>query len=202
MKQVQRATLITLLALATLPSFAGDYINGDSYTMWAVIFNAPENCSGGVCNMEDVINPGPAETALFYMGGTRVPPNGAFVLGGAVPENSSYGSEPFPTTMLYDSQTAEVHLVLRSHGKYLPGVADTQVTTALGGCVTQDCEDVQFAVFLPGEADANGEQRATVARFADGTTVPLAWATLYRDADGIRAAFHTNIKSTGDICGQ
>jgi len=37
------------IALAT-----NDLVPGEMYTVWWVIFNAPENCSGGVCDADDV----------------------------------------------------------------------------------------------------------------------------------------------------
>ncbi|ANM30746.1 hypothetical protein ABI59_15915 [Acidobacteria bacterium Mor1] len=167
---------------------------GDAYTLWAVIFNAPDKCSDGVCNEDDVfVNPVAPETAVVYLSGLRVPASGVISLGGSYAVGQTYGALPFPATTIYDTETAEIHLVLRSHGKFLPAVADAQITTFGEGCVTQECQDMQFAVFQPGLQDENGEQQSAVLRFADFGAVPLAWATLYREEEGFRVAIHTDL---------
>ena len=167
---------------------------GEAYTLWAVIFNAPEKCSDGVCDEDDVfVDPVTPETAVVYLSGLRVPASGVISIGGSYAVGQTYGALPFPATTIYDVEAAEIHLVLRSHGGFLPAVADEQITTFGEGCVTQDCQDMQFAVFQPGMQDENGEQQSPVLRFADLGSVPLAWATLFREEDGFRVAIHTDL---------
>ena len=131
------------------------------------------------------------------MGGLRVPASGAAVGAGSFAEGQTYGALPFPSTTLEDADAAEVHVVLRTHGRYIPGIADEQITSFEGGCTMQDCADLQFAIFPPG---GGAVQRAAVYRFADGQPVPLAWAALYRDEGGIRAAIHTDMRADLPIC--
>jgi hypothetical protein len=50
---------------------------------------------------------------------------------------------------LTDAASAEIHLVVRSHGSAAlddPAMLEAQTSTFMGGCETLGCEDVQFAV--------------------------------------------------------
>ena len=184
------------LVLTALPAAAGD-TTGDAVTLWGVYFNNPGACSDGMCGEDDIFgDPGPPMTAVVMLGGQRIQSNGRASYGASYGEGSTIGSLPLPTRTLVDAQSAEIHLVLRTHGKYLPELADEQVTTFGGGCDVQTCEDIQFAIFRPQDADANGHQTSEVRRFSDGAAVPGAWATLWREADGIRVALHTRLGPT------
>lgn len=196
---MRKVTFLTLiLALASTATLADNASDGGAFTMWAVIFNAPENCSDGICDGDDVeVNPGPPRTAVVYLAGMRVPASGATVVGGDFAEGQTYGALPFPSTTLEDVDRAEIHLILRSHGRYMPVAADAQITTFDGGCAMQDCTDLQFAVFAPGEGSV---QQVPVQRFADERAVPLAWATLYREEGGFRAAVHTDMRPERPTC--
>lgn len=180
-----------VLVLATLPALAED-ATGDAVTLWGVYFNNPGACSDGVCGEDDIfVDPVSPRTAVIFLAGQRIQSNGRASYGASYGEGSTVGALPLPTRTLEDSQNAEIHLVLRTHGKYLPALADEQITTFGGGCDVQACEDVQFAVFRPQDADANGRQTSPVRRFADGAQVSGAHATLWREADGIRVALET-----------
>ena len=179
------------LALLTLPATA----QTDSVTLWGVFFNNPGACSDGVCGEDDIfVDPVPPRTAVVFLSGQRVPANGVASFGGGFGEGSTLGALPLPVTTLEDAQHAEIHLVVRTHGDFLPGIADDQITSFGGGCDVQECGDIQFAIFRPEDADANGRQTTVVRRFSDGAAVTGAWATLIREADGIRAALHTDIE--------
>ncbi|MFQ5615955.1 MAG: hypothetical protein ACE5GO_05790 [Anaerolineales bacterium] len=64
---------------------------------------------------------------------------------------------------LLDALKAEIHLVVRSHGPAIPGQTEDQITTFGGGCneatgggdgaVGFACEDLQFGIHLPPQAD-------------------------------------------------
>ena len=186
--------ILLVLGLAAVPAAAEDN-TGDAVTLWGVYFNNPGACSDGACGEDDIfVDPVPPMTAVAFLGGQRIQSNGRASYGASFGEGSTVGALPFPTTTLVDAQAAEIHLVLRSHGKYLPELADEQLTTFGGGCDVQECADIQFAVFRPGDADADGRQTTEVRHFADGTVVAGARATLWREADGIRVALHTRTR--------
>jgi len=56
---------------------------------------------------------------------------------------------------LLNSFTAEVHLIIRSHSKAIPGLLHTQLNSPWGGCPEgfpkDPCRDVQLAIFSPPE---------------------------------------------------
>ena len=203
MKSIKSVIVGTALLLTLVAPLSLAQSLGDSYTLWGIVFNEPQNCSDGICDEDDVkVNPVPPKTAVFYLGGLRVPPNGLAALGAYLAEDSSYGAmAPFPGQMLESSDDAEIHLVLKTHGGYVPGVADDQLTTFGEACTTRDCEDIQFAVFPPGGAGSDGVQHSNVYRFADFSSVPYAWATVFREEGGVRVAIHTNLKEESTTCG-
>ena len=163
-------------------------------TLWGVLFNEPQNCSDGVCGEDDLfVDPLPPRTSVVFLSGQRVPANGRLAYGASYGEGSTVGALPLPTLGLEDADAAEVHLILRTHGRYIPGLADEQITSFDGGCDVQTCEDLQFAVFRPADADPNGVQTTTVQRFSDGSSIHGAWATIWREADGIRVAIHSRL---------
>jgi len=57
--------------------------------------------------------------------------------------------------------SAEVHIVLRSHGPAIPGIIDEQISTFEGGCIiffdpfteipddVGECGDIEFAIHPP-----------------------------------------------------
>ncbi len=49
---------------------------------------------------------------------------------------------------LIDSRTAEVHLLVRTHGEVLPMFMPAQINSVGGGCLVNVCDDVQAAVHL------------------------------------------------------
>lgn len=185
-------TLLTLaLCLAAAPAFAGQ--NETAVTMWGVFFNEPQNCTDGVCDEDDVfVDPVAPQTAVTYLAGTRIQANGGYSIGAAYEEGQTYGSLPFPANTVWDVDAAEIHLVIRSHGTFVPGVGDEQVTTFGEGCM-DECVDVQFAVFRPADAGPDGVQSVPVMRFADLRAVPGSWATITRDGNGFRVALHSRM---------
>lgn len=189
--------IAVVLSLTALPA-AAEEGTGDAVTLWGVFFNNPGACSDGVCGEDDVFgDPGPPQTAVVFLSGQRISSNGRASYGASYGEGSTVGALPLPTNSLIDAQSAEIHLVLRTHGRYLPELADEQITTFGGGCDVQTCEDVQGAVFRPQDADASGRQTSKVVRFSDGAEISDAWATLWREADGIRVAIHTRYRGSG-----
>ena len=149
-----------------------DLVPGEAYTVWWVIFNAPENCKGGVCDADDlfvidaetngivmddfgqrVMDPAGLENAnisIQYATGGLVDAEGNGNFAAAVGVGDVPGVIAGPG--LVDPQTAEVHLIVRSHGPVLADAFDAQLTTFGGGCEPADappCQDVQFSMHLP-----------------------------------------------------
>lgn len=148
---------------------------GHAVTIWYVIFNAPDNCSGGECGEDDLfVDPAAggaggfnaaqidaARISIVYGGdGGVVNPGGRLALDGglaqAEPPTGSgqvvIGTEgalvPLsPVTGLEDAQTAEVHIVLQDHGLAHddPDLLAAQLSSFNGEC-NPACVDVQFAV--------------------------------------------------------
>ena len=125
------------------------------HTVWAFVWNNPENCAGEVCM------PGAGDTPESVMRG-----NGAIV--GA----SGKGNFGFRINMgdtsdvvggavragLTDPMGAEIHVTVADHGEIIPGeIADQLRNPGDSGC-GGPCPIVQGAAHLPGAPDANGMQ--------------------------------------------
>lgn len=122
-----------------------------AYTVWIVIFNKPENCTGP-CNGPDLGNPA-VEGSIVYGTGNMVGPDGLGNFYGSLKE----GSPPAGIQMnvpagladgLKNSEKAEIHLVVRTHGAVRSdGTAVTQLTTFESSCAPGVCSEPQAVVF-------------------------------------------------------
>ena len=144
-----------------------DAVAGHAYTVWWVIFNAPENCATTPCGEPDIFNPD-TQTDVTYAAGTIVGQNGLSVSGHRSVGDLSGSAMPFfndvlgldlPVVGLVDPEGAEVHLVTRSHGPKVPSEMPGQIQTYVGGCdnflqppdqaVNEgDCADTHFSIHL------------------------------------------------------
>ena len=138
-----------------------------AFTIWAVIFNRPEECltnpAGPVhCSATDLAAvPNPARASAFNVGafvtgfgnGTAnvsvhirsgAPPDGAFVLFG---EGGLNDNGVRPGLHAGNGFGAEVHLVIRTHGAILPGAITAQLSILNGGCLPNTCRNVDVATF-------------------------------------------------------
>lgn len=112
------------------------------------VFNEPTRCAlgAGLCRLEDVDDPAVDATVIDQRGGLVDEDGRLYVPVGPLLAEGDYlprvGSE-----VRLDS--AEIVLVLRSHGPELPDRLEEQMTTYEGGCDVNDCADVQFARLLP-----------------------------------------------------
>jgi len=121
---------------------------GSAVTIWLVIFNIPGECFEG-CDGTDLANPDVAGDVI-YGAGHVVGPNGTANFAAHLNEGDSGGSLfPQPSPGLIDAETAEIHIVVRSHGPFIPGMIPEQIHTVEGDCDPNVCEDVQFAIHLP-----------------------------------------------------
>ena len=129
----------------------------DAYTLWWVVFDAPENCSAPGCGVDDVMQaisggPNPSEVSMIgAAGGSVAGPDRRARYSSTLKKNDTslvaFGDG------LDNPLTAEIHYVLRTHGPAIPGMIEEQTTTALGGCLPGQpnegmCVDVQFAVHI------------------------------------------------------
>lgn len=150
---------------------------GHAVTVWYVIFNAPEMCSGGVCGEDDVfIDADPtagfnvaqieaARISVVYGGdGDVVNPGGRVALDGGLAEGQvPSGSVPVvigdpddgalvpgPVTGLEDARAAEIHVVLQDHGTaHTDPITLEQQLSGFQTACNPMCVDVQFAVHVP-----------------------------------------------------
>jgi len=131
-------------------NFLSTLTPGEAYTIWWVVFNKPENCTGGVCDEDDVLPPPgnvAAEVSVLYATGRATDVNG----------KGDFGAELMVGDMtnvlfgpgLMDVRNAEVHMVARTHGAIIPDMFQEQISSFNGGCPPNECTDEQFAVFPP-----------------------------------------------------
>lgn len=143
---------------------------GDAVTAWFVVFNSPENCSGGECGEDDIFNLD--GDGKFILNTDGSPPMNMDAIGAANISVhradgliiDSGGNAQFQGSLvvgdvteaifgggLVDAHLAEIHVVLRDHGAAIAGNTDAMVNTIHGGCSgdwpNEPCEDIQFAVF-------------------------------------------------------
>lgn len=119
-----------------------------AYSIWWVVWNYPGLCTGS-CGEDDL--------AIFG--------NGVFYAGGFVTGTDGTANVTLPLKagaladgidVLIDGGLeegngldAEIHLVIRSHGKIIPGMVDVQIGTFNGACDVNKCVDHQAVVFAP-----------------------------------------------------
>lgn len=105
-----------------------------AYTLWAVIFNNPENCQTSPCGSADVGGDGVNGSVLWLTGGVVGEDNvGHFA--GHIEEGMPPG-QVLRGPGLLDAEGAEIHIIVRYHGPASddPAVFTLQTTTAAGGC--------------------------------------------------------------------
>jgi len=121
---------------------------GHVATVWWVVWNNPEFCHTTPCDDTDFANPLVNVDVLYAAGAIvneRGRPHGRMPLtrfsGELSPGETSGSIYPLllgiPGIGVIDPLTAEVHLVVRTHGPKLPGQEVEQMTTFLGGCSTE-----------------------------------------------------------------
>jgi hypothetical protein len=124
-----------------------------AYTTWWVVFNNPAGCVGP-CGGSNLANPA-ARAAVFYAAGFVTGDDGtanltAHMKDGPLPTGVEL--TPDGTAAGLDSGNgfgAEIHLVVRSHGPVIAGMADRQIGSFNGACPPNTCMNQQAAVFPP-----------------------------------------------------
>lgn len=118
---------------------------GEAMTIWAVVFNKPDECAGSPCGLADLFDPDVMGDVVRIAGGI-VGGNGLEVSGSLREGDSSGSLFPQPSPGLMDAMTAELHFIVRTHGDLIPGEVHEQIMSVDGGCDTNDCEDAAFSV--------------------------------------------------------
>ncbi len=129
-----------------------DWEVGDATTNWWVVFNNPDACTAGACDEDDV---------RAFFAGNDDPKIGVHFAAGHVARSATWNAsaslrEGDTSGLLFgsplmDTDAAEVHVVVRSHGNpssLPPGERDDAIRTFGGGCGDNVCGDPQAAVFL------------------------------------------------------
>ncbi len=166
------STLVRASDSITATFNTGDLESKNVYTMWWVIFNNPEECVAPIpglsqCGEADVFGEPfgdtPVKVSVQFaagniVGGTGTASFGAHLDEGELP--SGDGQVVFGSGLI-DAKKAEVHLVVRTHGKAIPPLGMAQITTFGGACTAEtdptgvgptgpnECADVQFAAHQP-----------------------------------------------------
>lgn len=139
-----------------------------TYTMWWVIFNNPEACATQPCTMDDFMNAEEVQPVLLYGAGHLVGQSGKGNFSSHIKVGDDSGSInellglPEVEGLLEGKAfTAEVHMILRSHGPAIPGQINEQISAFPGGCEVEfepfteipdekgECGDVEMSIHLP-----------------------------------------------------
>jgi hypothetical protein len=115
---------------------AGPAVPGhpEAFSLWAIYFNEPENCSDGECGVDDVLVP---ENCAEALGGAMA--LGGHIVGGPVLHLSGHLSVgdgplgPLGCAPLLDADAAEIHLAVAPHGLLRPRLLPDLISTPPGG---------------------------------------------------------------------
>ena len=144
----------------------------DAVTIWWVVFNEPTMCSDNECGENDIFNLDAdgefilnddgsppingagveaADISILRADGHVIDSTGAALFRASLASGDA--SEAIVGGGLQKPMTAEVHLVVRTHGPAIAGKVDSMIYEFNGGCEgafpNPPCSDVQFAVFKP-----------------------------------------------------
>ena len=129
--------------------------------VWWVVFYEPGACGTSPCGLPDLFVPA-VKADVLYAAGNVIGGNGTGNFGAYLSEGDDSGSIAslfgLPAAEgLIDAETAEVHLIARSHGPKIPGQVDDQINSFGGGCSVElaggavpvnvgECSDIQFSI--------------------------------------------------------
>ncbi len=119
---------------------------GTVATLWLSIFNTPAGCATNPCTAADFANLN-AHSALVYGGGRIIGADGTATFGGFRAVGDTAGVFNGTAGRLILPLTAEIHLVVRTHGAASsdPIALNQQLTTFNGGCPPNTCANVQIS---------------------------------------------------------
>ena len=145
------ATLTRSENSATARIYSAEVPKNSAFSIWWVVWNDPSLCVDGVCGDQDE-DFGIVGNSVFYAGG--------FVTGKDGTVNVSVHLEAgdlaegidvlIPGGLeLMNGFDAEIHVVLRTHGRIVKGMADLQIGSFDGACDLRNCHDHMAVAFPP-----------------------------------------------------
>lgn len=105
---------------------------GHAVTVWAVVFNRPGACDGP-CDAADLADPAVDGYSVLFDGAV-------------VRRHWTRFRARVPAEAVTRPRRAEVHLVIRTHGPVIPGLADEMTSTLNGGCPPNVCANIRAAI--------------------------------------------------------
>lgn len=183
-------------------------------TVWWVVFNHPEHCATSPCGEPDLFEPDVGGSVFYATGAVSDEDGNVTFVASAYETDPVRFADTDPNTAmlqlfglpagpgLLDSAQAEIHLVVRVHGPaafddaellaeqlsvFLDSACDDARLEPQGR--PNECEDIQFAVFPPGESGVG-----TVHRFVDASIVEGASALLLREPGAVKFILETRVE--------
>lgn len=122
-------------------------VPGTVATAWIAVYNTPAACATNPCRVADLANPDVHGTTL-YGGGKVVGADGTATFGGFRSVTDTTGVFGGTVNRVILPLTAEIHLVVRTHGVAStdPAMLTQQLTTFNGGCPPNTCTSIQSSV--------------------------------------------------------
>jgi hypothetical protein len=117
-------------------------------TVWWVIFNNPTACSHGMhglrCGLQDLFVPA-VRASVQFAAGHIIASDGVGDYGAYLRQEDASGcaSPALPCNGLFNARTADIHLVVRTHGAPIPGLIPDQIHSFNGGCPPNTCKNIQ-----------------------------------------------------------
>jgi hypothetical protein len=128
--------------------YTAGLVPGTVATAWIAVFNTPAGCATNPCTAADMTNPN-AHGVLYYGGGKIIGTEGTANFGGFRAVGDTAGVFNGTAGRLILPLTAEIHLVVRTHGAANlsdPNVLSQQLTTFNGGCPPNTCANIQISI--------------------------------------------------------
>jgi hypothetical protein len=122
-------------------------VPGNAHTLWWIIFNSPQHCATTPCTVSDLGNAAAVASVLWATG--RVSDAFGQVVFTAHLVPGSPEGVLISGPGLINTLTAEIHVVVRTHGAALTGASLTQQLTTLNGGCNPTCANIQSAMHLP-----------------------------------------------------
>lgn len=125
-------------------------VPGTAATMWIALYNTPAACATSPCTPADLNNPS-THAGLFNGGGRIVGNDGTATFSVFRAVGDETGREGGTRGLIFPL-TAEIHLVVRTHGAANltdPTILSQQLSLFNGGCPPNTCTSIQISRFLP-----------------------------------------------------
>lgn len=127
------AMLKTTAAGASMTLATSELTPGNVTTAWWVIINKPMLCEANPCSAKDVIGRSDVvKTQIVYADGVVNNLDGKARFAAYLPQGPV--ANGWYTPGFDDPTEAEVHLVLNDHGRLIPEIAASMLTSYRGGC--------------------------------------------------------------------